>query len=452
MDSTEPTNDLSSQIEAKKDCLEKAKKILLLEECKNINFGNENSQKFIHSLANLQDSLREVLSESLQTRPESSSTVTLSPIEQAYRHFHYLRLSLVKVDRNEHTPNVDEDSVMKLLGLEADLYRAMWLNCLILISAINSSSPDNCNHKRKRRELENSTSDSIKSKKDVLQRTIRQCRFLVRTLAQIKLRQESGANRDHQNILNNESYHKNVWDACIAEWTNKNNDCDDEKENPLNILSFTKEQLEMEEQELLCMATTPIPSSQTYNKLQPPTFNGHSGNENVIVKMNRLLKGRLLADATETTLHPVTIELDEWGILRATAREPIGGNKIVDSEGGIHWQWSLTSESVVTCNYDKSPNKIQINNVISFQRANLTTISLDVGVDGKIWQDQVSRIQKSTNIHDRCKIIEEQREIKKLWPMKEVIAIQIKARELFLSSTIVTTPTNQTRWAQEKIE
>ena len=102
MDSTEPTNDLSSKIEAKKDCLEKAKKILLLEECKNINFGNEKSQTFINKLVNLQDSLREVLSESLQTRPESSSTVALSPIEQVYRHFYYLRLSFEDIIRDHY--------------------------------------------------------------------------------------------------------------------------------------------------------------------------------------------------------------------------------------------------------------------------------------------------------------------------------------------------------------
>ena len=420
---------LSSKIKAKNDCLEKAKKILLTAtgECNNY---DEISQAFVASLAGLHDSLQEILSEeSLQAEqsiiPISSSPTQKAPLESMYSQFYCLRWSSIKGDRNRN----DNDAMARnLFGLEADLYRAMWLTCLILLSAINSNASnrdrDHYNsRKRSIREVNNnndSTGDAAtRSRKLVLERTIRQCRLLVRLLEKII------ANRT---TTNNQSvdHGKNIWDDRILEWTETNSDDDDD--DSLNILSFTKEELEKEEQQLCYMAATPIPRVDARNLQQQKqclTFDNvttnSSGDANAT---NRLLIGRLLIEhATETTsillplpLPSVSIELDDRGVLRAT------DNK---NNNEKCW-WSLTSQSAVLCDDKESPNKIQINNIISSHTADLTTITLDVGRDSMLWQGHVSRIQANTNTYGH-----EQEEIEKLWPMNEVIAVQSKARKLF---------------------
>jgi hypothetical protein len=456
---------LSSKIKAKKECLEKAKKILLTTgECiydnstissSSSSSYDEKSQAFVASLAGLHDSLQEILSESLQEVQSitiSSSPTRKTPFESMYSQFYRLRWSSMKGDRNrnnrnECTNDIDNDTMARnIFGLEADLYRAMWLSCLILLSSINNTSNRDRDHynsrKRSIRELNNNlTGDANRSRKIVLERTIRQCRLLVSLLEQIIAFQQPDSKivyGDNHTATKNQSvdHCKNIWDDRILEWT-KNNSDDDDDDDSLNILSFTKEELEKEEQQLCYMAATPIPTVDTRNLQQKQclTFNNASTNNGDANETNRLLIGRLLienaAEGTSFSLSSsVPIELDDRGILRATT-----GSSTTDDKDGIvdnsnekcrRWWWSLTSQSVVLCDDKESPNKIQINNVISFRTSDLTTIALDVGRDSTLWQGHVSRIQANVTYGH------EQEEIEKLWPVNEVIAAQIKARELFV--------------------
>jgi hypothetical protein len=447
-------DNLSSKIKARKDCLEKAKKILLTTvttttgDC---NKCDETSQAFVARLAGLHDSLQDVLSEeSLQAGGQSiipicSSPTQKSPLESMYSQFYSLRW------RNRNNRNGTDAMARELFGLEADLYRAMWLACLILLSAINNDNDNNNNisnrnrdrghsnsRKRSIRELNNnntdSTGDATRSRNIVLEKTIRQCRLLVRVLEYI-LENHSATNSQGVECI------KNIWDDRILEWTENNSDGDDD-DDLLNILSFTKEELEKEEQQLCYMAATPIPRVDTRNPLQKQclTFNNansansSNGDANAT---NRLLIGRLLREhaitesASSSVSPSVPIELDDRGFLRATT----GSSTMDDNDGTVdsgnknNEQWSLTSQSVVLCDDMESPNKIQINNIISFRTAELTTIALDVGRDSTLWQGHVSRIQANANTTTYG---HEQEEMEKLWPVNEVIAAQSKARELFV--------------------
>lgn len=429
MESINSSDDcLSAEIKSKRDCLEKAKKILLTEEydsdIKTGNLGGK-SRAFVDNLTNLHDSLGDILSKSSQVELKSFSPSPKSLLELIYSQFYHVRWSSsMKGDRNESMNAIDNDMLRSLVVLEADLYRAMWLSCLILLSVVNAS---NCS-KRRRTELKNWTNEQ-KSRKNVLQRTVRQCRSLVRLLERVSSRQQPKVECSDHAATNNlgDDDSKNVWDARILEWTKEE---EEDEDDSLIILSFTKEELAEEEEELLNMAATPIrPVHQQQKKVA--TFNeSTTGNA---IETNIPLMGRLISGETETSpsMSPVLIKLDDHGILRATEgtamdKDGTGGNE------KDHWWWSLTSKSALHCDYNKSPNKIQINNVISIRTADLTTVTLDVGRESKLWLDQVSRIQTINKRHDRDELAGEREDMEKLWPEDEVIEAQSKARQLFV--------------------
>ena len=256
MGPAEHSDSLSSEMEEKSACIEKAKSILLvavvadddddddddgsIDSTTRIGSSGANSRAFVETLVGLQNSLQETLSKSLNTQ------------QSIYSQFHRLRWPM-EGERNERNgTNLDNERVLEVLRLEADLYRAMWLTCLILLSVINRANTKQHNRKRNRQEWEkDSIGDDGKNRTILLQRTIDQCRLLVRLLEEVGFETESNAN--------------NEWDEHIQKWTvDDGGDVgDDEESSSINILSFTKEQLEQEELELLNMAETPIPTVHT---------------------------------------------------------------------------------------------------------------------------------------------------------------------------------------------
>jgi len=289
----------------------------------------------------------------------------------------------------------------------------------------------------------------------------------------------------------------NIWDDRIQEFMNNNHNDDDNDDNDndddsLNILSFSKEQLEKEEQELLNMAATPIPvkdyitqqQQQQHHQQQQrqrthPFYTSEDIGANAtmtpaaatasatasaitIIRPNRLLVGRLLiatspSSPSSSSSSPlnIPIELDDRGILRTVGAmnddDDNNNNNNNNNNKNRRW-WSLTSQSVVVCDdTNNSPNIIQITNVISTRTANVNTITLDVGRDGLLWPEQVSRIL-SLSLTTRTPtstpttrttgggygygylggVMEEQEEINKLWPMDGVIMAQTKAKNHFI--------------------
>lgn len=343
----------------------------------------------------------------------------------------------MKSNRTEYAKDVDKDKVRNLFDLEADLYRAMWLSCLILLSLSNSLKRDHQSFKRRKTEFNNSTGDA-RNRKIVLQSTVRQCQLLVRFLEKMELQPQSKGKYDDYTAIDKDGVKrsKNKWDGHILKWTNDNCDEEDQEhdDDSLNILSFTEEQLEKEEQQLLYMAATPIPIEYPH-RLQQKQYSSSNGGANVnSIETNRQFIGRLLTNAAETwhSVSSVPIELNDRGVLRVTNGSIMDKCTDMDKEMGKRWWWSLTSQSSVLSDHNESPNVIQINNVISSQNADLTTITLDVGRESIFWQEQVFRIKASTDRQSLAKLVEEQEEIATLWPVNEVIAAQIKARELFV--------------------
>jgi hypothetical protein len=401
-----PSNSISN-FQSKEHCLDEAKKILLADVFEKSKI-NLKSQAVVKILINLHDSLQEAIASPLQVESARSSPI--------YLNLHLPRWSSMKTDGNRNANDIDDGTIKNLVSLEADLYRAMWLTCLILLSITDTSNRDHRSRKRSRSDMNNGTSNATK-REAILQRTISQCQLLVRLLEENMVQPE--ACNDQSAPQNKDFYQsKNIWDDRILEWTN---DDDDDDDDSLNILSLTKEQLEKEEYELLAMAATPIPKD-TRNRQEKQWLTNFPAHGNA-VESNKHFVGRLIPNTPETSsiLPSVSVELDSRGILRAT--------------GGIEKDqcgWSLTSQSVVDCDHNKSQSRIHINNAVSFRTGDLTAITLDVGRDGMLWQEQISRIQENTDRLGMGKLVEEQEEIQKLWPADEVIAAQTTARELFV--------------------
>lgn len=398
----------SVDVEAKRLCLEKATKILLEDDSADSKIGSRNPE-YIESLKALYDLLQTTLSRSLP--------------EVIYSQLHHLRWPTKEYRyqyNDESKSNIDTERIRQTIPLETDLYRAMLLNCLILESITNPPNQEQRSRKRQRRESNNRTCDD--SRKIILQRTIDQCRVLLHLLEQLSFEE---SNTD-VSVYENE----NMWDERIREWTkdSKIDEDEDEDDDSLNILSFTKEQLAAEEQQLLDMAETPIPAANRYNQQQQQRrkqnkedVTSNKSTNSDATETKQPLKGRLVSSANEasSSQSSVAIHMDKSGILRS----------IDDANKDSCW-WSLTSESVVHGDNNKSSTNIQIINAISIMTAEMTTINLDVGQDGMLWIEQISSFQANTK-RLGVSLAESQEEIVKLWTDDEVGTAQSKARELF---------------------
>ena len=228
MGSLEVTNSLTSEMEAKRNCLERAKKILWTE---HVSHGDsqsgpdDKSKAYIESLVNLYDDLHDKI-------------------------FKFLDCSELIFSKSHQLSSPTKGKLIReIVKLESDLYRAMWLNCLILLPIVDASNTaKRDSRKRSRKEMNHPTSNRG-NKSILLQRNIDQCRFLLSLLDQLGVEAEANAN--------------NPWEERIRKLIEDIDSDEEDDDQSLNLLSFTKEQLEQEEQELLQMAETPIPTSNT---------------------------------------------------------------------------------------------------------------------------------------------------------------------------------------------
>ena len=253
MGSLEVTNSLTSEIEAKRNCLERAKKILWTEHVSHggsLSAPDNKSKAYIESLVNLYDGLHAYISKSLDCS------------ELIYSAFHQL-----------NSPTNGE-TIREIVKLESDLYRAMWLNCLILLPIVDASNTaKRDSRKRSRKEMNHPTSNRG-NKSILLQRNIDQCRFLLSLLDQLGVEAEANAN--------------NPWEERIRKLIEDIDSDEEDDDQSLNLLSFTKEQLEQEEQELLQMAETPIPTSHTQK--EPNATSIEAKNEKLIEAQDEVQK------------------------------------------------------------------------------------------------------------------------------------------------------------------
>ncbi len=241
MGSLETTNTFSFEMEAKRNCIERAKKILWTEDVSpgsGLGADNKSSKAYIQGLVNLYDELRDSISKSVDARSPSST----SSSELIYSAFHNLN---GPIDGEQ----INTETLREVVKVESNLYRAMWLNCLILLSIVNASNNTKQGSRKRIRKEMNNQASCRENKNILLHRNIDQCRLLVGLLEQLGAEAGSDAH--------------GPWEERIRKWT-EDVDNDEDDDHSLNILSFTKEQLEQEEQELLQMAETPIPTSHAH--------------------------------------------------------------------------------------------------------------------------------------------------------------------------------------------
>jgi len=347
------------------ECLDKAKKVLLR--------NDFDERDRIENLVGIYDSLFEILSvksgpfvSSTSPSSSSSSSPSLSPLEKLNLCHHRFGGKMTE-DRD-----VGVHIVLNLLHVEADLYRALRLTCLLLFSITDQN-----NHTRNK-----------------LQTTTRQCEVLVRILMQ-NIRDVNGNVNDYDD--ENEDI-DNIWDVRIRELTT-NHDDDNEAEN---ILLISKEQLEEEEQELLRMAATPIPTTreETQQKFS----------QTLLLEGNMIL---ILPSSSLSSPLYIPVELDDRGILRTCDRND------------NRW-WALTPQSAVECDDNKNSSKVKITNIISNETAANAhgTVTLDIGQDGIIWREYLGKVKQYL-----IKLKEEQDEIKSMWSDEDVITAQTKAKK-----------------------
>lgn len=382
--------------ERKQFLLKKAEKVLLRSEFDDGRDRNE-------SLVGIYDSTIEILSS------HESSLVSLN--NNVICHYRFVAglkttMTMMKEDRDA------SNKVIDLLNTEANLYRVLWLTCVILVSI---------------------TTESNHTTIDTLQTTIRQCELLIRILKQNTIEATEGNNENNGNNRYDEN--NNIWDVRIRELTNNNNDedNDDDDDEEENILAFSKEQLEEEEQELLRMASAPIPTN---------TDNAHQQHQHQQFLQSLPCRSALVGSLTSiiTSLSSsspssplsIPIELDDRGILRTC-----NGN---DNDNDNRW-WALTSQSVVQeldeDNNNQSHNtKVKITNIISTnetaaadEQHSVITITLDIGRRDCLlfWREHLGKIKQYL-----INVMEEQEEIKRLWSVDDVMMAQTKAKKLKL--------------------
>ena len=391
--------------------LKKAEKVLLRSE---FDVGCDRNE----SLVGIYDSIIEILS----SQDESSSL----SLNKNVCHYRFIAgggktttmTTMTKEDRDAAAADT-ADKVIGLLNTEANLYRVLWLSCVIIVSITD---------------IKNRTTI------DTLQTTIRQCELLIRILKQNIVEATKGNENN-----NNSDNSSNIWDVRIRELTNNNdsnNDDDDdddddehdEDDESENILSFSREQLEEEEQELLRMASAPIPTStqcregktthqhqqQQFSQLLPlikPSRSVVAGSIIPIIPSLPSLSSSPLS---------IPVELDDRGILRRCNGNDNGDNS---------W-WALTSQSILQeldegNNNQSSSTKVKITNIISNETAvdehsSGVSITLDVGRADclLLWREHLGKVKQYL-----MKVMEEQKEIKRLWSVDDVMMAQTNAKK-----------------------
>ena len=390
--------------------LKKAEKVLLRSE---FDVGCDRNE----SLVGIYDSIIEILSSS----HDESSSLSLN---KNVCHYRYIAgggktMTMTKEDRDAAADTTDK--VIDLLNTEANLYRVLWLSCVIIVSITD---------------IKNRTTI------DTLQTTIRQCELLIRILKQNIIE----ATKGNENDNNNSDKSNNIWDVRIRELTNNNNNNDnnnedddddehDEDDESENILSFSREQLEEEEQELLRMASAPIPTStqcregKTHQQQQHQQFLQSLP----LIKPSRsVVVGSIIPivpslPSLSSSPLSIPVELDDRGILRRCNGNDNGDNS---------W-WALTSQSILQeldegNNNPSSSTKVKITNIISNEtkavdeHSSGVNITLDVGRADclLLWREHLGKVKQYL-----MKVMEEQKEIKRLWSVDDVMMAQTNAKK-----------------------
>jgi hypothetical protein len=222
--------------------------------------------------------------------------------------------------------------VAHVIGTEADFYRTA-----ILISLF----------------LQLNLPENMTSARDHAEITLQRASFLLGVLESI-----------YSNFLGRDENPSPILPTSYPDLENTINQLkEDIGSSESNILSFDREQLEADESELLRMANTPTPTEKQTDYQCIP--HAHTP---------------LVARLKTTESGSFAVELDELGIIR---RCQYGAAATLN-----RW-WALTSKSSVTM---QSPKVTIACVTTNSPELETTSVTLDVGRDGYIWWERVTKI------------------------------------------------------------
>lgn len=275
---------------------------------------------------------------------------------------------------NDNDDGVLHAQTLQFLQIEADLYRALIIICLCLLEKLPAGNTTN--------------SAMMDTTKTQLQTTIRQSNALIKILKNLHAKNYDD---DHSPLATKYP----ILNTLMAQ---KKFSYEYEEES--NAILLDKDQLEMEEDELLRMASTPVPNEQPQHHASMETNNHPMETQS----SSSCLVARMSMEQEDTSTTTVQVTLDDRGVLRT--------RQSAKHEGA--W-WVITTASTISY---ESPIFTITSVVTNFPKFSSTTLTLDVGRDAPIWWETIAKLT-----HSLKETKELQEELKELWPQEEFQAV-----------------------------
>jgi hypothetical protein len=271
-----------------------------------------------------------------------------------------------------HQTDEDAAHIQRFIPLEADLYRSVSLTSLYLLHTIPLISP---------------IPDEVRKS---LEGTLKKTQLLLKILEKVTVQCYENEEGGDTLLPTNHPF----LDEWILKFRPKEEDTGVE-------ISLDREGLQMEEDELLQMATTPTPyeNNPLFARKDQISF------ADPIARL--LLVDNTATDSSAISTHAsIAISLNTKGVFRP---------RDTSSFDLKHSWWLITCDSTVLY---ESPiltiYSVLTNHYTSSQKISCKAIKVNVGKDGTLWWEKISRI-----VQELKQIKELQDEVRTLWPDPE---------------------------------
>lgn len=337
--------------------------------------------KVLEVFENLQES--DEIAKVLHLHDELSHLLEANDIEieeSVSRYFMKLRVERINDNKSPTEKELEDNWKKRLfeyLAIEADLYRAMGLTSIHLMQRIPMVHP-----------LSEQDQEDLRS-------CIQRSQLLLKIIDQ---RIQSALDPDHQdetemnNLLEHYTteYHESL-EGWLLQY--------DQEEEDDNHIAFDKEQLQMEEEELLHMAATPTPNEAETTM----SVDLHKDMTARLIQCN--VNNRNDAE-TDTTVDNISSKSQYSGLVIWNDQQGVFRSPHPQEQA---WWWLVTSESLVQCN----AATITISSVYTNrpQLVLLSSVQLQVTEDPSLWWSRISRFVQSLQESKEL-----QTELTTLWP------------------------------------
>lgn len=350
--------------------------------------------------------------------------------ESISKYFSQLRLQTQDDDKSQVEKEKETSFKKQLLiylAMEADLYRAMALTSIYLMEMIPMAT---------NRPLDVSVEQGLKS---CHQRAQWLVKMLNHRVAEVLLdSNHPGESVESSNLL---ELYATEYSEQLEGWLLECGDpFEGEDDNNNMLISFEKEQLQLEEDELLHMASTPTPNETTkHDSVTTLPSTKSTTPDSALLSARLLIQEDATTSTSTSTITITTTTAENDSTHNNNIKTSQYSTLVVLNDRGVFrsqhpqeqaWWWALTSESSVQCDANQM---ISISAVFS-NRPTLhgrpLTIQLQVtnAKDLSLWWTRISKIVQSLQEANDL-----QNELPSLWPLNEVQAKLQQARSFILS-------------------